>query len=166
MNSNIDAWAKSLAKQLVSENAPEEFLFFDELVEAERDPKAANKDSYMGFGGSDAVMVIMTGALFDIAKYVAAFVWSNGRDAAGELVKNCSESTQKVLSEKFDRWMKSFEPKDASVETPVADKPPIMLPAPEIQRLNNEIDGLKSIKKLSDRNVDSVRRLIARFGEA
>ena len=51
-------------------------------------------------------MVFATTMLLSVAQTVATFLWENGKDATGQLVKDCSKSAQEAIAKWFDGKLK------------------------------------------------------------
>jgi hypothetical protein len=119
---------REFGRMLVAELAPEESSFFDEIVAAK--PKE-RRDVPLGFGVADGTAFILTTALVEVGKVVFGFLWANGRDSAGKLVKDCSEAARVSLTRSFKEW----------VRHPVADHAPLTLDKGQFDQLAAQVDA-------------------------
>lgn len=133
------AFARTIAENLVFELAPDEVEFFEEIAAQRSDPTVSS-DKYLGFGGEDTVMVFATTFLLSIGKTVASFIWENGKDAAGQLVKDCSKSAQEAVAKWFAGKLKGAKdpsPIYLSKET-MSDLTRLVLASPDASKLSPE----------------------------
>ncbi|MGO8061449.1 hypothetical protein ACC716_24995 [Rhizobium johnstonii] len=134
-----EIFARTITEDMVIEVVPEEAEFFQEIIDQIPDSNVP-ADKYLGFGGEDTVMVFATTFLLSIGKTVASFLWENGKDAAGQLVKDCSKSAQEAVAKWFAEKLKGANtpsPVHLSKET-MNDLTRLVLASPDAAKLSLE----------------------------
>ncbi|NNH85792.1 hypothetical protein HLH89_33110 [Rhizobium laguerreae] len=150
-----EMFERELARQIVADTAPEELEFFDEIVATEGAGQAAG-ESFLGFGGGDAGMVMLTSFLLTIGKEIAEFVWENGKDAAGQFVKDSSQAVRVALQQKLDAWLKGK----------TKGKAPVVLQTDRILSLARRVEVAGHGIKVPEENVVKINEWIfSKFGE-
>ncbi|MGN7713444.1 hypothetical protein [Rhizobiales bacterium] len=144
-----------LTRQIVADTAPEELDFFDEIVKSEGDGQTSG-ESFLGFDGGDAGMVMLTSFLLAIGKEIVGFVWENGKDAAGQFVRDSSQAVRAVLQQKLDAWIKDK----------TAGKAPVVLSKDNVQSLVRRVEVAGHDIKVPKDNVVKINEWIfSKFGE-
>lgn len=130
---------RAIVEDIVLDVVPEEAEFFDEITSQSQESNIS-PDKYLGFGGEDTVMIFATTFLLSIGKTVASFLWENGKDAAGQLVKDCSKSVQEAVAKWFADKLKGAQkpsPIHLSKET-LNDLIHLVLTSPDAANLSSE----------------------------
>ncbi|WP_105401396.1 hypothetical protein [Neorhizobium sp. T7_12] len=150
-----DMFERDLTRQIVADTAPEELEFFDEIVTSEAAGQVPG-ESFLGFGGGDAGMVMLTSFLLTIGKEIVEFVWENGKDAAGQFVRDSSQTVRVALQQKLDKWLKDK----------TKGKAPVVLQKDSILSLARRVEVAGRDIKASQDNIVKINEWIfAKFGE-
>lgn len=138
-----------VGRLLVEDIAPDELIYFDEILAAQQRKRHENA---LGFGVPDGTMVVLTSILVEVGKPILAFVWDHGKESAGKLVKDCSESARVALTKQFRSWL-GQKPRGRS---------PVTLTRHDVSKLMDQLDQTGLTKKLSSQQraqlADSLHR--------
>jgi hypothetical protein len=96
----------SMGRVLTDAVVPEETEFFDELI-AQSGKSALRRDHSLGFGVSAEASGAIAAILVGIGKIVLGFLWENGKDAVGNIVKDLSEELRTAIKARMKAWSDS-----------------------------------------------------------
>lgn len=143
-----------ISRQIVADVAPEELEFFDEIL-LSTDQKQPAGENFLGFGG-DAGMVMLTGFLITVGKEIAEFLWDNGKDAAGQFVREASQSARVVLQRKLKEWL----------DSKAKGKAPVVVSEEALTTLTERVMTAAAHQKLPNENIQKINEwILAKFGE-
>lgn len=104
----------SLARLLTHDISPEEDIFFDEIIASDKSSNST-QDHTLGFGVSDLASQATSSIMLVVAQVAIGFLWQNGKDAAGNLIKEMSLELADHCKRKFAQWLNSDEDKEPMI---------------------------------------------------
>ena len=138
-----------MGRSLTAEIAPQESPFYDELIQAYRNPKPARKDRSLAFGVSpDSVIAI---ALLEIGKIVLQGIWSAAQPMLSGLLQDSASELRAQLGEKIKDWIKSRFKKPL----------PVKIKPEEAEKILAAVKESAALQGLDETHISEVTKMIS-----